>query len=113
MKTKHRRTRRDGKRNTRKRRRMRGGCGCSSSGGHGGTLGLDKLPMHNYYKYNTIVGGGKKREKSMRGGNFTSALGSLTGLTDAYNKFNLSQPTNAPYEQPIQGKYGGHNQVAA
>ena len=92
---------------------MKGGCGCGSvasgAAGGGGTAGansLQSLPIHNYYGLSSdsrLAGGGKKK---MKGGNAW-----LSAMQPAF--WSDTQNQNAPYDQPIQNKFGDHNQAIA
>lgn len=88
---------------------MKGGCGCSGAAGGTGTAGassLQSLPIHNYYGLasdSRLAGGGKKK---MKGGNAWLSAMQPAFLSDTQNQ-------NAPYDQPIQNKFGDHNQATA
>lgn len=88
---------------------MKGGCGCSGAAGGAGTAGassLQSLPIHNYYGLasdSRLAGGGKKK---MKGGNAW-----LSAMQPAF--WSDTQNQNAPYDQPIQNKFGDHNQATA
>lgn len=86
----------------------RGGCGCGNDLILGGSLNLDKLPIHYYYGYNNNpnylseqIKGGRRRtngkaksakKRKMKGGNNLlnglNSFGTVLGISDTYRVVN-------------------------
>lgn len=85
-----------------RKRKMRGGCGCNSSG---------QPPMHTYYGRNTEFA--PAPVPSMRGGN--ALLDSFSDIRNAYANVNLlsNSSSEQSYVQPTLNRFGAHNQPEA